>query len=664
MSRYRSDSDDFESFDDFDDFDDIGISVMEELDPEPQPKSGSFHAREFIVGIVLVLAVLAFAGWQWWQTDYRHSNYEFGEQAARRFDWDEARARFLEADGYRDAGKRAQAAADRIQERDQHYNLALEHFNSHRWAAALKELRAVKEVQPNYRDLASMEERAEGKVYNEALLGSIALRPSADPPGLYYRSESGWVWLEGSDQESTPWGQGTPDHILYDAPIEGRVPPSLPSRPANHSDLDEHRRELAGRKIMAATLDTGGGASGLSFRELPFSPSDFSWLEWNREGVWGIRVWDMEDSYAVPDPTPVRQKIQNIQQITYHAFGSRIMRSTNPTFYGMNVALIDYNRNGDGLLVANWTRHDNATFSVDLYLNSLSSGENKRLYSHNGGFVSARFSDDGRYVFLTTFKPVGSMLEDHALLMIDTAEYGPVRVLLEQKGVKAINGHVLDGQQFMNARLLQDGPYAGKVLLTQWISYTNHIRVVDPERRQVVLADVSITGNGLIGWNVVSTQGPDLVLWGIGSVNTFAPPVPARQTLVGVRISPGKPPVVARQSIERTSTVAGLRQRGSEFVYVIYRYNRQGRPMTVELYSVPLSDLERGRIPARSLHRYEYGGWDERQLPGSGFTFTFGSGMFAYLDQTTIRAVTYDGQVSLPLESDVAQLFNLELTGP
>ncbi len=87
--------------------------------------------------------------------------------------------------------------------------------------------------------------------------------------------------------------------------------------------------------------------------------------------------------------------------------------------------------------------------------------------------------------------------------------------------------------------------------------------------------------------------------------------------------------------------------------------------MTVELYSVALSELERGNIPARSLYRYEFHALaDEQRLPGSDFFFTFGPGMFAYLDQTTLRAVTYDGQIDLPLESDVAQLFNLQLAAP
>ncbi|MEA2574802.1 MAG: hypothetical protein QOH93_2100 [Chloroflexia bacterium] len=672
MSRFQNDSDGLDSFEDFED---IGISVMEELDPEPQPKSGSVYAREFFIGIVLVLAVLAFAGWQWWQTEYRQSNYRLGEQAARQFDWDAASARFSAADGYRDAGKRAEAAANRVRERDEHYGVGLEHFNSGEWAAALKELRTVREVQPGYRDVGPMEAKAEQQVYKDALLGSVVMRPEAEPPGLYYRSESGWVWLKGSDTQSTPWGQGTPDHVLYDAPIEGWIPPAVQSRRPSSSDLDEHRRVIAGRRLMVATPGTGG-VPGVGFWELPLNLSDYDWFEWNQDGVWGIQLWDPRSAaragQVLVDPSPVREKISNIQQITYHAFGTRSMRSTNPTYYGMNVALMDYNRNGDGLLVANWTKHEDGTFTVDLYLNSLAKGENKLLYSHNGGFVKASFSANSRYVFLTTYKPIVGMLEDHTLLMIDTTGVEPVRVLSEQKGIKAINGVVIDSnqypidtEQYANARLLEGGPYAGKVLVTQWISYTNYVSVLSLDGGPTIVTTAAISNTGRVSWDVVSTDNSGLLLWGVGSVNAASPPFPDIQTLVGVRFSPGQPPMVARQPIARRSAVAAIQQRGSELIYLAYDYNRQGLQGAVELYAVDSSEIDLGEIPVKSLYRYELPrGSDPRTLPGRDFAFTFGPGMFAYLDQNTIRAVTYDGEVNLPLEDGITHLFNMDFASP
>jgi hypothetical protein len=38
--------------------------------------------------------------------------------------------------------------------------------------------------------------------------------------------------------------------------------------------------------------------------------------------------------------------------------------------------------------------------------------------------------------------------------------------------------------------------------------------------------------------------------------------------------------------------------------------------------------------------------------------------MFAYLDDGTLRAMTYDGQTDLALESDVAELFSVGSSTP
>ncbi len=257
------------------------------------------------------------------------------------------------------------------------------------------------------------------------------------------------------------------------------------------------------------------------------------------------------------------------------------------------------------------------------------------------------------------------MLEDHMLLMIDTTGADPTRVVMQQTGVRAINGVLIDSQQYMSARLLPDGPFAGKLLLTQWLSFTNYVSVVDLDGPHATHAEASITGNGLISWDVISTEGPDLVLWGVGSVNTAETPFPRQETLVGVRLSSGKPPMVARQSIATTSTIVGMQQRGSDLIYLVYDSSYQGEGLSAEWYSVPLADLQQDRLPTRLLHKYEFPrSSDPQRLRGSDFSFTFGSGMFAYLDQTTLRAVTYDGSVSLPLDSDVTRLFNLDLASP
>lgn len=650
MSRYRNDLDDFDSFDGFNDID--GISVMEELDPEPRTKSGSAYAREFVVGILLLLGVLTFAGVNWWQTEVRQSSYRLGEQAALQFNWDRARDFFSTADGYRDAGARALAASRRVQERDKSYRQALGHYNEGRWAAALVELRAVKEVQPGYRDVASMLATAEQKVYQEALAGSVAMRPAADPPGLYYRTEAGWTWLEGSDEFSTLWGRGAAGRFLYDAPTEQGLTP-LPRVNRGNRPPALEPVELSGRKLMMATLDTSNGSTTLAFSALPFRMDEFSWYEWNNEGVWALRFAEMSSSLNPLVELPVRQRLENIDFVSYHVFGTAKIQSARPIYYGLNIAFLAYAPNGGQIVLANWHRNEDGSNSLALYINSLVNGENRLLYNYRGGFVKADFSPDGNYVFLTTFKPRTDGLEDQALVMLDAKGAKPPRVLMEQRGLRPY-GPDMAGQ------VLNKAAGATGVLVTRWMANTSYFDLIDLEDASVRPVSASITGTARIRWTVAASEGSDLVLWGTGAANLEGARASAREELLVVTLSPGKAPIVARIPVEAKHSVEFLQQRGSDLVYLLYDYTRLTQPRSVKLYTVPLAEAKKGRLEPKFVRSYEYPKAQSNPFYPRGFNFAFGQGMFAYLNGTVLRALTYDGAVDVVLEDEVTKLVQPE----
>jgi hypothetical protein len=331
----------------------------------------------------------------------------------------------------------------------------------------------------------------------------------------------------------------------------------------------------------------------------------------------------------------------------------------------MNVALLSYNRNGDDLLLANWTRHDDGTFTTDLYLNSLTNGENKLLYSYDGGFAGATFSVDGRYVFLTTYKPSGDALEDRLHLLIDTTGARPPRVLLQQLGLRTTNEYYMINELITDAQLLEGGPLPGKLFFTYWMSSTNYISMLDPDGPGLAQPLAGVKGLGRIGWTAASTGGPDLVLWGIGHTGVRTAIMPAREALVVVTIPPGGPPVVARMDIGEMSNVAMIEQRGTNLVYLVYGYTREGQLKQAELRSVPLSGVEQGRLESTLLRTYTYPSRSRGRYDfDEDSRFSFGPGMLAYLDGSTLRAVTYDGQTDLALESDVQALFNLGAAEP
>src|SRR5690349_1064960 len=97
------------------------LSSIEELDPEAPPRAGWTNAREFILGGLLVLAVLGWAGWSWWQQQARQDNYRQGQQAAASRDWDRARAYFEATAGYKDANSQIAQITKLISERDSWY---------------------------------------------------------------------------------------------------------------------------------------------------------------------------------------------------------------------------------------------------------------------------------------------------------------------------------------------------------------------------------------------------------------------------------------------------------------------------------------------------------------------------------------------------------------
>src|SRR5437773_243440 len=101
------------------------ISIIEDLDPEPPPRSGGRQGWEIALGLLVLVAVLAFAGWQWLHENRQRDDYASGVEAISNHDWEEAQTYFASASGYRDADKQAQQATQNIAQRDSQYNTAL-----------------------------------------------------------------------------------------------------------------------------------------------------------------------------------------------------------------------------------------------------------------------------------------------------------------------------------------------------------------------------------------------------------------------------------------------------------------------------------------------------------------------------------------------------------
>src|SRR4051794_19404528 len=99
-------------------------SVFEELDRELAEPARRWQRRELALGLLLLLLVSAWGGWNWWDGQQKLSGYQAAQRAAAAHDWEQAQASFAAAGDYSDARVRAAEAGRNIAERDRQYQVA------------------------------------------------------------------------------------------------------------------------------------------------------------------------------------------------------------------------------------------------------------------------------------------------------------------------------------------------------------------------------------------------------------------------------------------------------------------------------------------------------------------------------------------------------------
>ena len=163
--------------------DDPLISEVEDLDPDPTPRKGRLDVRELLLGCLLLVMTLGWAGWQWWQQDSKESSYRMGQEAEKESRWSEARSDYAAAADYRDATTRAASVTKVINALQDNFVSARWHAQEGDWAAALRAVQAVHAIDPHYGDGGSLGAEANLHVNQQALQGAVAMRPQAQPPG-------------------------------------------------------------------------------------------------------------------------------------------------------------------------------------------------------------------------------------------------------------------------------------------------------------------------------------------------------------------------------------------------------------------------------------------------------------------------------------------------
>src|SRR5262249_27747878 len=154
------------------------------------------------------------------------------------------------------------------------YGAAVNASGAADWLTALRELKALQSVQPEYRDSAALYASAEREVYRAALSGTVALRSTATPPGLYLRSGDNWLWLQDSDANSSVRVLDNCGYIVYNVPL---APGEAVATPSPNS----WRTGLGAARLMAARLVAGR----MVFTRFSFDPNAYPALYCLRSGL-------------------------------------------------------------------------------------------------------------------------------------------------------------------------------------------------------------------------------------------------------------------------------------------------------------------------------------------------------------------------------------------
>jgi hypothetical protein len=634
------------------------VSSIEELDPEPQPAGRSLRVRELVLGAILLVVVLAWAGWQTWDQQVHSDNYRAGVEAEAAKHWDEALGHFQAASGYKDADARARNDAKLIADRNRHYDAAVAASGAHKWASALDELRSAREIQPDYRDTAALYPQVQQHVYADALQGVIATRTEAEPPGLYYRASSDWVYLPGSDRFSQVRSSGSADTVVYDVPGPAwQVGPPPTPVPANRT-APPGSPALSGRLLKAAHLL----GDSIRLDTLNLNPEFYNYYVPGKSGVLAVRLYDDPNSAA---SVPVRSNM--VSADVYFVPYSREL--------GLNVvqqayrsqAVLDFSTSTDEVLYAVWSGNSLRSSTVEVWVSG-PAGENKRqVYTHVGEILSAQLSPDGTQALLVTTEPLKSdpVQEQQKAVLVDLTGTQPEATeVLSTVASSQTVGNFIIRPVGISGVFLRYGANKGKVLLTQ-SGTALRLQVLDPSdphKRMLALARVS--GPAFVTWVWESPDRPEILAGGVQvppgtaaqvtgkRVQFLATLQPANQTGATVSLptdSMSDPSVIGVRDgtvvngLSSFDLASGDPKGQATTVYAALApgvgYTPNGpTPVIIFASTAPPAAGTASNPPAVSLHA--------------------GSSLLGYIQASALYARAYDGSSRVLLETGVPYLYD------
>jgi len=635
------------------------------------------HVWEVVLGLLVLVGVLGFAGWQWVRQSHLQSEYGSGEDAVARQDWQAAETHFGAAAGYLDSDKQEQQAAEKVATRDKQYDAAVAARNKSDWLATLNAIQQVTGIQPDYKDAAQIEQQADEHVYSDAMSGTIALRSDANPPGLYLYGPTGWTLLPQSDQDSRVRSQSPNGWIIYDVPIN--VADSGHRSLAQDGGPDPN--PLSGRRLIAMPLNSPPKAT-----ELALDPGAYSTFQAVDGGVWALRTaspFGGAGSFPggrrqiVPAPFASGFAALPVDGGAFESYTSALTTTLDlpemPVAQNEQATILSFDANSNRYLLAISPRQDSGprhpiSGTTALYLGQ-PGGNLQRLYTQaDRSISSAQFSPDGRYVLVHT---LNILLNAEAILLIDPRSSEPPHVLEEATGQLSVNlpGSQPNGDQRglggqrglvstnygLSTIFLQDGPYAGKIVVTDYDGKQTGLKVIDPSLAWNALIQVQVPSSNRIAWTLRPGNSRTSLLTG----QEMAPSgFASTGNLWAVALSGDTGTSVTGLVVPSNSSADSARLAGNQLDYTTYQ-RTQNRAQTRSVFTFGIngsqSDGQRAPTTWTQLDAVSgNGGFGVFSLSD----YSFGPTLFSYLSNNELHARTYDGSADVTLEQHITYIYN------
>ena len=269
------------------------------------------------------------------------------------------------------------------------------------------------QIQPSYLTVDAQEKVALQNVYTAALSGTVALRPDATPPGLYYYSNTGWIYLQDSDERSAIIDTDDYGRLVYDVPGAPKGSAPLGSSPPNTRAAITNIRYY---RVAQLTYN------GFIYSYLDLDPERYNQVVLNTNGAWGFSYGnspaDNPAGYNAGGDYVAGGNFVGIK-MDYEPFTGPISTvNSRPSFTGTSATniIVAIDPLSDRYLSVDYTNGHQFKAGPDtvvkLYLNHAGSSARQLIYTHTGGALpGAQLSPDGRYALanVTTLKANGAI---------------------------------------------------------------------------------------------------------------------------------------------------------------------------------------------------------------------------------------------------------------